>query len=393
MKILQEAKNTMAYFKCGIFGFQGSGKTFTATDLATGVCKATGITKLAYFDTETGSDFMLKKLREGGFTVFQVKSRAFSDLLGTIKECESENSFLIIDSLTHVWRDLMSSYDRKFNRNGRLQFQDWALIKGEWQLYADLFVNSKAHIIACGRAGYDYDYDINEDGSKDLVKTGTKFKAEGEFGFEPSLVIEMQRLSENKLDLEKIDTSNKRGRDAKRAFQPKIGSQSVHRMYILKDRTDTLNGCHFDYYRGCENTPFEDIKPHFDNLNIGGEHLGYGDKDSGDRFDKHGKPDWAKERELATIALEEISAEVTKYIPGSSAKEKQAKVRLSELVFGTASSKALEGFSSQLLRQGLSRMKDIFSVPENTIENIADGKILEPPPLDVPEPEEMKGDA
>jgi hypothetical protein len=47
----------------------------------------------------------------------------------------------------------------------------------------------------CGRAGYEYDHEENEDGGKDLIKIGTKMKAEGEFGFEPSLVIEMERLT------------------------------------------------------------------------------------------------------------------------------------------------------------------------------------------------------
>src|SRR5690606_20607529 len=117
MSILKKAQNTMAYFKAGILGFPGSGKTFTASLLATGICKAIGNNKVAFFDTETGSDFLLAKLQGDGLEVFQVKSRSFTDLLQTIKDCETDGvGVLIIDSITHVWRDLCDSYDKKLKR-------------------------------------------------------------------------------------------------------------------------------------------------------------------------------------------------------------------------------------------------------------------------------------
>ena len=129
MGILKKAENTLAYFKCGIFGFQGDGKTYTASLLAAGILKAIKATKLAYFDTETGSDWMIPKMKQEGVEVYQVKERSFSSLLETINECVSDKvPMLIIDSITHVWRDLCHSYDTKLNRRGKMQFQDWALI-------------------------------------------------------------------------------------------------------------------------------------------------------------------------------------------------------------------------------------------------------------------------
>ena len=60
-------------------------------------------------------------------------------------------------------------------------------------------------MIVCGRAGFEYDFQEKEDGSgrKELVKTGVKMKAESEFGYEPSLLVHMERASDLK-DLSKV---------------------------------------------------------------------------------------------------------------------------------------------------------------------------------------------
>lgn len=384
MGLLQKAGNKMAYFKCGILGFPGSGKTYTASLLAIGIGGAVGNNKVAFFDTETGSDFLLPKFADAGMETYQHKGRAYSDLLTYIKECEEAGiGILIIDSITHVWRDLCDSYDRKLNRHGRLQFQDWKAIKDEWRNYTDAFVNSKLHIIVCGRAGYEYDYDFNEDGTKDLIKTATKMKVETEFAFEPSLVLEMERTSESKEGIkEHLGKSDRKSKEAKQTHKPQTGSKWIHRAYVLKDRTDTLNGQTFDY------PTFADFKPHFDALNIGGEHLGVDTtRTSEDRFTIEGKPKWKADKDRAEIALEEIKAEVDRYFPSNSAIEKKAKINLSQKVFGTASGKALEGMSYMVLENGLKRIRDILTVPENTPENIAANQIIEPPEEDVDDPQ------
>lgn len=381
MKLLHKAENTMAYFKAGILGFPGSGKTYTATLLAIGICKAVGNMTVAYFDTETGSDFLIPKLRENGIEVYQWKGRAFTDLINIIREAEEAKlGVLIIDSITHVWRDLCESYDKKLSRRGRLQFQDWALIKGEWKQYTDLFINSKLHIIVCGRAGYDYDYDVDaETGQKDLIKTGIRMKVESEFGFEPSLVIAMERTDEGKEAIkEYLGKADRKSKEAKQLHKPETGSKWIHRAYVLKDRTDTINGMVFDYPK------FDDFAPHFRALNIGGKHLGLDtSRTSEDRFDKDGRPLWKAEQERAKIALEEIKAEIEKFFPGSTALEKKAKIALAEKVFGTASGTKIEGMSCAILERGLKRIRAILSVPENTPENISKGIIQEPPDDDV----------
>jgi len=377
MNLLKEAQNQMAYFKAGLLGFPGSGKTFTATLLAQGICKAIGNNKIAYFDTETGSDFLIGRLKADGHQVFQVKSRAFGDLLGTIREAESGGiGVLIIDSITHVWRDLCDSYDKRLNRRGRLQFQDWAVLKKEWKQYTDAFVNGKVHIIVCGRAGYEYDYDFNEDGSKDLIKTDIKMKVESEFGFEPSLVVLMERTSQNKENIkEHLGKADRKSKAAKAQHQPTVGSKWIHRAHVLKDRTDTLNGQIFDY------PTFNHFAPHFKALNIGGDHLGVDtSRNSEDRFDANGKPGWKKDQERATIALEEIEGAIVQKMPGQTTVEKKAKVNLVVHVFQTASWTAIKGMKHYELNDGLKRIRAILDNPENTPKEMSEGNFTEPEP-------------
>lgn len=380
MGILKKASNTTAYFKCGMFGQPGSGKTYTSALLAIGICKAIANSKVAFYDTETGSDFMLNKFQKTGLEVFQVKSRSFDDLLATIVECEKEGiGVLIIDSITHVWRELMEAYQKKLSRK-KLQFQDWNIIKSEWARYTDLFVNSRLHIIVNGRAGFEYDYDLNEDGTKDLIKTGTKMKVESEFGFEPSLMIEMERVTPEKDEVTEIQemTDIKAKRNKKQHLRTRVGSKWIHRAHVLKDRTDTLNGQTFDY------PTFNNFAPHFKALNIGGEHLGVDtSRNSEDRFAPDGSTQWKRERTRAQIAIEEIKAEIDKVMPSNSAAEKKAKINLSKHIFGTASGTALEGMDYTRLERGLDRIRLILSIPENTLENMAASVFQEPPPEDV----------
>lgn len=335
MGLLQKAESTIAFFKCGILGFSGAGKSYTAALIALGILKAIANKKIAFLDTETGSDWLKPKFENEGIELFPVKSRSFSDLLTFIEECQSDGiGVAIIDSITHIWRDLCDSYDKKLNRKGRLQFQDWAVLKGEWKIYTDAFVNSTLHIIVCGRAGYEYDYDYNEDGTKDLIKTGTKMKVESEFGFEPSLVIEMERVTPSKQIMDELKeiSDAKLKRQRKQTFKPQIGSKWIHRAHILKDRADVMNGQSFD------NPTFENFKPHFDFLNIGGVHLGVDTtRSSEDRFDIEGRPDWKKNKINKDIALEEIQATMVKLWPSTTKDDKQAKADFLEAIFDTRS--------------------------------------------------------
>lgn len=331
--LFTEAVNTQARLKMGILGFAGSGKTFTATAVAIGLIEymldkqIPEGTRPAYFlDTETGSDWVAPIFAKKGIKLRTAKTRAFSDLVAAVREAEKQGSVLIIDSITHFWREFTESYQKKKNRT-RLEFSDWNYLKGEWGKFTDAYVNSHLHIVMCGRAGFEYDYFEDADGKKNLEKTGIKMKAETELGFEPSLLVLMER----DMDME---------------------TKAVHRIAnVLKDRSDLLDGKAF------KNPTFAQFKPHIEFLNIGGMQIGVDlSRTSDDLIDDTagpGRSTWKFEQEQKAIVLEKVEALFAEAGLSSQSKEgKQKIVALLKKHFLTTSWTELGTFPLSTLRRG-----------------------------------------
>src|SRR5258708_35506721 len=251
MALFSKAENTSSFLKMGLLGFAGSGKTMTGTLTAIGLVHHMREHKVAYadrpmffLDTETGADWAAPKIKEAGVELFTAKTRAFSDLVAAVHEAETSASLLLIDSVTHFWVELCDSYMKKKNRT-RLQFEDWAFLKTEWRKFTDAYINSSLHVIMAGRAGYEYDYSVDEEtGKKNLEKTGIKMKAEGELGYEQSLLVLMER---------EMDMATKTNR---------------HFAKVIKDRSTLLDGKEFP------DPTFASFLPHIACLNLGARQLG-----------------------------------------------------------------------------------------------------------------------
>ncbi len=375
MSLFKDAENTMAYAKIGLLGFAGSGKTRTATEIAVGLHKAIQSKKpVGFLDTETGSDFMIPIFRQHGIKLMVSKTRAFKDLAAALKESAKLFDILIIDSVTHYWVDIVESYKAKKNTN-RLAFQDWGIIKPLWANdFSTPFVTAPLHIIVCGRAGFEYDYFEGDDGKMELYKTGTKMKAEGEFGFEPSLLIEMNRIK-NPKSMEAYKEAKTKDQKLKAAKKIQDERQYVREAVVLKDRADVLDGKVF------YNPTYADFAPHWSFLNIGGEHKPLEAGDSTGLFDKEGRPEWKIEQQQKDITLEEIEAALIKQFPASTGKDKTAKITILSKVFRTPSWTAIKSLSNVELKNGLRLIKDYIGVPEN-VETLLQGKddLILPPP-------------
>lgn len=327
MKLLKPAENRTAFAKIGIMGEAGSGKTFTASMLARGLAAQSKSKQIAFFDTEKGSDFEVSRMKKEGFELLVHKGRAFSDLVSIIKEAqEAKIPCLIIDSITHVWRELCDSYQKKYNKKF-LTMYDWGTLKTQWKEYTDLFVNSQIHIMMCGRLGFTYDQGVNEDtGKKELIKTGTRMKVEGETGYEPDLLLEMEAVN--------------------------INDKIVNRAWVIKDRSDTMNGKSIDY------PSFSSFKTFFAALNIGGEHHGVDtERTSEGRF---ADPDWsaAEVQKKKEILLDELKACLIKAdMDGTSSESKKKRVTLLEKHFGTSSGTAIENLHPKQLAPIIEEIK------------------------------------
>jgi hypothetical protein len=366
--MLKKAENKMAFAKIGLYGDAGSGKTVTAALLAIGIHKYAKLTKpIGMFDTEPGASFIIPLFEKAGieFLVFD-QSRALVDLMAFMREAEEVCSIALIDSVTHIWRDVQESYLKKINERNqeknkariyKLEFHHWNAIKPEWGKFTDLYLHSKMHAIVCGRAGSIYEYQENDKGKKELITVGTKMATEKEMGYEPSLLIElMKHLTDGRI---------------------------INRALVEKDRSMNYNGVELEFsdkslkaWVGAPETlpkPFTDLIKHFEALNLGGQHFSsMRQRDSSELFTSDGDNGWDKERREREIWAEEIKGLLIKHgLDGTSNEARKRRMDMLQGIFGTMSWTAIENKPASHIREGFEQMRIALEPPvghENEID-------------------------
>jgi hypothetical protein len=322
----------MAYLKMGIYGQAGAGKSYTAARIAIGLHQYAKLKKpVAWADTETGSDFLRIKFEAANISLFVAKTRAFQDLLTIVDEAEKEGSILIIDSITHFWNEIVDAYMQK-NELKRLRLKDWQPLKKSWREFTDRFVNSKLHIIVCGRSADKWEeVEDTEDGSMELKKVGTKMRAETELGYEPSLLVEMEAVQRT----------------------ARTGGNYIHRAYIKKDRFDIINGQMFD------DPTFENFLPAIAPLNLGGEHKAIDlERNSTEMFERGNT---GEQKAISRdILVEKIGNEIKLLYPGQGEADKVSRLKLMGEIFGTNSWVEIEKrVKAEVLTAGLEKIKAV----------------------------------
>jgi hypothetical protein len=152
MSLFKPAAASPAYLKAGFYGDAGSGKTHSASLLATGLALRIAKPPIFFFDTENGSPWVRRIFEKAGLEFMVVNSRAFADLKAAVAEAEKAGAILIVDSVTHCWEELRESFLaakrlRLRNQYARLELPDWNQIKPQWGTFTTAFLNYKAHII------------------------------------------------------------------------------------------------------------------------------------------------------------------------------------------------------------------------------------------------------
>jgi DNA polymerase III delta prime subunit len=365
MGLLQVIEDAPGYLKATFQGPQGSGKTRTAVELATKTHEFFRSTKpIAFYDSESGSDYIADLIAERTKQKpLRVKTRAFSDLRDVVAECvNGASDVLVVDSITHVWRELQDGYMRKVNENRRypkvrMDIQDIMQIKKLWEPWPDEFLNSPIHIIVCGREGSEWGNEENEEtGKRDLVQTGKKMKVEAEFGYEASLMVSMKG--------KQIEAAMVKQRGGGRKERPR---QIINVATILKDRFDVMNGQVFDFPTGDTFLPFlERLNPKAHRATD----TSVRSQDAMPDMDDNG---WTRERRNRAILCEEIQGELLKVYPGQTAKDKACKAALIERGFGTRSWTRVEQADASTLRIGLEEIREVLKDRAKFEESIAEG--------------------
>jgi len=326
-----QVANTKPYFKAAFEGFAGSGKTYTSALVAIGLHQKIKSKKpIVMFDTEKAAKFLKRVFNEAGIELLVKESRTLADLkesMRIMRETGISDIFLI-DSISHVWEDTVEAFKRKMNRN-HLQFQDWGILKPMWKAeFSDPLVRDPYHIIMCGRAGYEYENEINADtGKREIYKSGVKMKVEGETAYEPDILVLMERFEEIL------------GKDKK------VYRQAT----VIKDRSTLIDGKTFI------NPNFENFAPAIDDMLANPERREVTETDSSGLFKtEEDKRQYIRNKE---ITLEKITNELFKAWPSTGAADKKSRIEISELVFNTNSWEEIKQKGLAELEAGLETLK------------------------------------
>lgn len=149
---LRKAHRKQAKIKLALQGASGSGKTYSALLLASGM---TTWSKIALIDTENHSADLYAHL--GGYNVLQL-SKPFSPerYISAIEICEQAGmEVIIIDSITHEWEGSGGILDMHGNMPGN-SFANWAKMTPRHNAFVQKILESPCHIICSIRTKTDY---------------------------------------------------------------------------------------------------------------------------------------------------------------------------------------------------------------------------------------------
>lgn len=154
---IREAKREGARMVIGLQGISGSGKTFTALQLAYGLANFDS-RKVGFIDTENrrGSLYAdaLRHPKTGEVQPFLIGDLTppFSPqrYIEAIQAFEGAGvDVLVIDSVSHEWAGQGGCYDIAKNTSKRID--DWLTAKNEHKRFMNAMLQSSMHIIACIR--------------------------------------------------------------------------------------------------------------------------------------------------------------------------------------------------------------------------------------------------
>jgi hypothetical protein len=269
--MFKPATKEVGFVKAGIYGPKGTGKTTLLAMLLIYLSKTYhNSAPVAWLASEKGVDFVEDMFAIEKVPLLLLRSRSFVDLRNSAEGAIKDGACgLGADSVSHYWQEL-------FNASMKAGGPRLACIgraKQEWGPFAQDYQDSHIHYLVTGRMGYDWEDAEVEDAQgnivKEIFKNGTKMKAEGDFGHEPDLEIQMSQID----DPDFVRYEKVRGRQRK-TFK----SQMLHVATVKKCRVWSLNGQAFTwkdqvaYKPGYYLKVAEPFKPYFDSINIGGSH-------------------------------------------------------------------------------------------------------------------------
>lgn len=181
-----KATKEQAKLRAAIFGPSGAGKTYTALRIATGMSD-----KIAVIDTERGS--ASKYASNFDFDVLDLPDHDIDTYIKAITAAGNAGyEVLVIDSLTHGWKDLLQEIDKiartKFGGN---TWAAWSEGTPKQQAMINAILDFPGHVIASMRSKTEWTSEVNSRGRSQPVRVGLTPEAGKGIEYEFDLLLEL----------------------------------------------------------------------------------------------------------------------------------------------------------------------------------------------------------
>jgi KaiC/GvpD/RAD55 family RecA-like ATPase len=166
-----KAERTNLYLRCALFGPSGSGKTMTGLRMAKGISDKMGV-PYAVIDTESRS--ASKYADRFDFEVDNLKNKTIDHYLASMEEAKKAGyKVLLIDSLTHAWKELTEEVDRiAQSSKSKNNFTPWAQVSPKQERLIKAILNYPGHVIATMRSKTEWVIGTGKDGKIAPEKVG-----------------------------------------------------------------------------------------------------------------------------------------------------------------------------------------------------------------------------
>jgi hypothetical protein len=169
-------------------GPTGSGKTFTALSIASGMGK-----KIAVIDTErSSSSYYADRFN---FDVCELHSWSLDSYIAAAREAAANGyDVLIVDSMSHGWKQLtedMEDAAAKYRGNSMTAWTKDG--KPRWNRFVDDLFSLGVAVIVTTRVKQAYDIGKDSEGRTKIEKLGLEAQAEKDFDYEFGLILRLDQ--------------------------------------------------------------------------------------------------------------------------------------------------------------------------------------------------------
>jgi hypothetical protein len=190
--VFVEAERTQLYLRCALFGPSGSGKTMTALRMAKGIAEKMGI-RYAVIDTEARS--ASKYADRYQFVVNNLENKTIDGYIKAMHEAyDAGYKVLVIDSLSHAWRELTDEVDRITQASqSKNSFLSWGKVNPKQKRLIEAILNFPGHIIATMRSKTEWVIGQGRNGTMSPEKMGLAPEQGKGIEYEFDLLVELNQ--------------------------------------------------------------------------------------------------------------------------------------------------------------------------------------------------------